>query len=137
MPGHQVREFRRWPGGIPRSIDKCVLGGSRGDEFVAPTKFVVEMDAKKRTFLQHCGDLDFVVVDGRAMVFHIEGKHRELVAFLLEFEIGKSRVTKHIGAGDLQPGEITTVIDHAHHIGFSVAHPDGGFGFDHGEASRV
>ena len=113
-------------------IDEGVGGRAGGEEFLAATDLVFEGETQAGALAHGGEDRDDVVVNGGAAIPHVDLDDGEAEAGGLEVAVGQALLAEEGGAADLEPGQVITVIDDAHHVGFGVANGDFGAGLQHG-----
>ena len=70
-----------------------------------------------------------IVESRRALVAAVRfGNDDEAVVFDFHSLVFESELAAKLDAADFEPGEVISVVDDAHLVGFGVAHAHGGFG---------
>ena len=113
--------------GRRRSSAACtVLARRRNVRFVLSTHLVPKLHPHRRQHPSFRPDLDLVVVPRRPLILAMGFDHRQRNAGELHLAVAPAERAQQVGAPHLEPDEIVRVVDHAHFIGFGVAHPQRG-----------
>ena len=113
--------------GRPVAIDGRVHGVAGGQHRAvgAPDRFVIKLHAHRRQLPRPRADLHLIVVARALPVFAVRFDHRQLDAVVFHLAVGPAGLAQPVGAANLEPDQIVRVVDHAHLVGFGVAHADG------------